>query len=143
MPGSKIMKRLKQIFALFILLTASLTLAGCDDDFYLSEKEVAAYSSVFSSEAALNLHFDNLPGRAINLTFDNSTGTPRVQSTNLLAEMRQTEMAQLETGPAAVSLARLSAELETQIGNWIEGKLLLYTSSVTNDRARLTRLDTV
>jgi len=137
------MKRLKQICALFILLTASLTLAGCNDDFYLSEKEVAAYSSVFSSEAALNLHFDNLQGRAINLTFDNSTGTPRVQSTNLLAEMRQTEMTQLEIGPAAVSLARLSAELDTQIGKWIEGKLLLYTSGATNDRARLTRLDTV
>src|SRR5215475_12005925 len=142
MPGSKIMKRLKQIFALFILLTASLTLAGCDDYFYLSEKEVAAYSSVFSSEAALNLHFDNLQGRAINLTFDNSTGTPRVQSTNLLAEMRRTEMAQLEAS-SAVSLNRLSAELEAQIGNWIEGKLELYTSGAANDRVRLTRLDDV
>jgi hypothetical protein len=57
------------------------------------------------SEATLNLHFDNLQGRAINLTFDNSTGTPRVQSTNLLTEMRRTEMAQLETNTAPVSLA--------------------------------------
>jgi hypothetical protein len=125
------------------MLMASLTLTGCDDDFYLSEKEVAAYNSIFASEATLNLHFDNLQGRAINLTFDNSTGTPRVQSTNLLAEMRLTEMAQLESGPAAVSLARLSAELEAQIGNWIEGKLELYTSGAANDRVRLTRLDDV
>ncbi len=134
---------LRKIRALAILLVASLTLTGCDDDFYLSEHEVAAYSSVFSSEANLNLHFDNLQGRAINLTFDNSTGTPRVQSANLLTEMRRTEMAQLETGPAAVSLARLSAELETQISKWIEGKLELYTSGAINDRVRLTRLDAV
>jgi hypothetical protein len=134
---------LKQIRALAILLIAAMALTGCDDDFYLSEHEAAAYSSVFSSEAALNLHFDNLQGQAINLTFDNSTGTPRVQSTNLLSEMRRTELAQLETGWAAVSLSRLSAELETQIGNWIEGKLLLYTSGATDDRARLTRLDNV
>ncbi len=134
------MKLLKQICA---LVMAPLTLAGCGDDFYLSEKEVAAYSSVFASEATLNLHFDNLQGRAINLTFDNSTGTPRVQSANLLAEMRQTEMAQLESGRAAVSLTRLSAELETQISKWIEGRLQLYTSGATDDRARLTGLDTV
>src|SRR4030095_2884036 len=137
------MKPLKQICALVILLIVSLTLTGCGYDFYLSEKEVAAYNSIFVSEAALNLHFDNLQGRAINLIFDNSTGTPRVQSTNLVTEMRLTEMAQLETGPAAVSLARLSAELETQVGNWVEGKLLLYTSGAANDRVRLTRLDTV
>ncbi|HKQ75074.1 MAG TPA: hypothetical protein VJ810_15365 [Blastocatellia bacterium] len=134
---------LKQICALVILLVASLALTGCDDDFYLSEHEVEAYSSIFASEATLNLHFDNLQGRAINLTFDNSTGTPRVQSTNLLTEMRRTELAQLETGSAAVSLARLSAELETQVGNWIEGRLQLYTSGAANDRVRLTGLDNV
>jgi hypothetical protein len=137
------MKRLKQICMLVILLVASLTLTGCDDDFYLSEKEVAAYNSIFASEATLNLHFDNLQGRAITLLFDNSTGTPRVQSTNLLAEMRQTEMLQLESGRAAVSLARLNAELEAQISNWIEGKLQLYTSGAANDRVRLTWLDDV
>jgi hypothetical protein len=120
-----------------------LTLAGCGDDFYLSEKEVAAYNGIFATEADLSRHFDNLQGRAINLTFDNSTGTPRVQRTNLLAEMRRTEMANLEIGSAAVSLARLSAELEAQIGKWIEGRLQLYTSGATDDRARLTRLDTV
>src|SRR5215510_15441551 len=113
---------LKQICALVVLLAVSMALTGCDEDFYLSEKEVAAYSSIFVSQATLNLHFDNLQGRAINLSFDNSTGTPRVQSTNLLTEMRQTEMAQLETGSAAVLLDRLSEELETQIGKWIEGK---------------------
>jgi hypothetical protein len=137
------MKPLRQICATVIILIAPLALTGCGDDFYLSEKEVAAYNSIFVSEAALNLHFDNLQGRAINLTFDNSTGAPRVQSTNLLTEMRLTEMAQLETGSAAISLARLSAELEAQVGNWIEGKLLLYTSGAANDRVRLTRLDTV
>ncbi len=133
----------KRIFALALLLVVSLGLTGCEDDFYLSEKEVAAYKSVFASEAALNLHFDNLQGRAINLTFDNSTGTPRVQSTNLLAEMRRTELAQLESGPAAVSLSRLNTELETQISNWIEGRLQVYTSGAADDRVRLTRLDNV
>src|SRR5215510_212992 len=134
---------LKQICALVVLLAVSLALTGCDNDFYLSEKEVAAYSSVFASEATLNLHFDNLQARGINLTFDNSTGTPRVISTNLLTEMRRTEMAQLEIGSAAVSLDRLSAELETQIGKWIDGKLQLYTNGSANDRARLTSLDNV
>ncbi|MGH9754442.1 MAG: hypothetical protein ACREA2_16815 [Blastocatellia bacterium] len=134
------MRLLKRICA---LIMAPLALTGCGDDFYLSEHEAAAYSSVFSSQANLNLHFDNLQGRAINLTFDNSTGTPRVQSTNLLNEMRRTELAQLENGPAAVSLGRLNSELETQVGNWIEGKLELYTSGAANDRVRLTRLDNV
>src|SRR5215510_4961657 len=134
---------LKQICAPIILLVGSLALTGCGDDFYLSEKEVAAYSSIFASEATLNQHYDNLQGRAIRVDFDNSTGTPRVQSTNLLTEMRRTEMAQLETNRAPVSLDRLSEELETQIGKWIEGRLQLYTSGATDDRARLTRLDNV
>src|SRR5262245_4106024 len=135
------MKLSKQICALVILLTASLMLTGYDEDFYLSEKEVAAYSSIFVSQATLNLHFDNLQGRAINLTFDNSTGTPRVQSTNLLSEMRRTEMAQLETGSAAVSLPRLKDELEKQLGYWIDGRLSLYSSP--DDRVKLTSINGV
>ena len=98
---------LKQICALIILFVASLALTGCGDDFYLSENEVAAYNSIFATEATLNQHFDNLQGRAIRIDFDNSTGTPRVLSTNLLTEMRRTEMAQLESGRAAVSLDRI------------------------------------
>ncbi len=134
---------LKRICVSVTLLFLSFVLAGCDDNFYLSEKEVAAYGSIFVSQSALNLHFDNLQGRTINLTFDNSTGTPRLQSTNLLTEMRRTELANLETGQAAVLLDRLRSELETQIGKWVEGKLLLYTSGNANDRVRLTELDTV
>lgn len=122
-----------------ILFLNLLGAAGCDDNFYLSEKEVAAYNSVLASQSAANLHFDNLQGRVIDLTFDNSTGTPRLMSTNLLAEMRRTEMANLELGPAAVSLDRLRAELETQISKWIEGRLQIYTNS-SDERVRLTRL---
>ncbi|GEM_PF-2323738 len=135
--------KLRHICTLVILLMVSLVLTGCDDNFYLSEKEAAAYNSILVSQSTANMHFDNLQGRAINLTFDNSTGTPRLQSTNLLAEMRRTEMAQLEIGPAAVSLDRLRSELETQIGKWIEGKLQLYTSGNSDDRVRLTQLDNV
>lgn len=102
-----------------ILVLNLLGATGCDDNFYLSEKEVAAYNSVLLSQAAANLHFDNLQGRAIDLTFDNSTGTPRLQSTNLLAEMRRTEMANLETGPAgrfARPVARRAGNADRQMG---------------------------
>lgn len=134
---------LKRTCALLVPLALSLLLTGCDDDFYLSEKETAAYNSVLINQATVGYHFDNLQGRAIDLTFDNSTGTPRLQSTNLLTEMRRTELANLESGAAAVSLDRLRAELETQIGRWVERKLQLYTNGSTDERVRLTRLDTV
>src|SRR6185295_3448078 len=61
-----------------------------------------------------------------------STLPPRLLSSNLLAEMRRTELAQLETGPSAVSLDRLREELEKQINTWINGRLELYTSDQGN-----------
>src|SRR6266550_280819 len=125
-----------------VLLMGSLTIAGCTDDFYLSEKEAAAYAHQLLTAVNANATFDNLQGRSVNLQFDNATGTPRLQSSNLLVEMRRTELAQLETGPAAVSLDRLREELEKQIGTWINGKLELYTGD-SNDQARLTTLDNV
>jgi len=134
--------QLLRICALVLLLTLVVSTAGCSEDFYLSEKEVRAYTRVLVTDATADWYFDNLQGRTITLQFDNSTGVPRLQSSNLLAEMRRTEMAQLETGPAAVSLDRLRQELETQIGNWASGRLDLYTSDA-NDLARLTRLDSV
>jgi hypothetical protein len=137
-----VVKPRKQPYALIVLLLVSLFAAGCDKDFYLSEKEVARYNSIFINQPTAGYHFDNLQGRAIDLTFDNSTGTPRLQSTNLLAEMRRTEMANLEVGPAAVSLDRLRGELQEQIGKWIEGRLQLYTNA-SNEKVRLTRLDSV
>ncbi len=135
-------RRIKFLTSLAVL-TAIACLSGCDDNFYLSEKEVAAYSNAFATEASMNAHFDNLQGRSINLVFDNSTGTPKLQSTNLLSEMRATELAALETGQAAISLDRLRGELEAQIGNWTEGKLQLFTNADTGDGVKLTRLDSV
>ena len=127
---------------LFVGLALMIVSAsGCTDEFYLSEKEVQAYSNALASEQSTNLTFDNLQGRTITIQFDNSTGTPRVQSTNLLAEMRRTELAQLESGSSSVSLSRLNDELQAQISHWIEDRLQLYTS--TNDSARLSRLDSV
>ncbi|HKG23880.1 MAG TPA: hypothetical protein VKC34_18400 [Blastocatellia bacterium] len=127
---------------LLAMAAAALTTAGCTDDFYLSEKEVAAYRGALVTEASANLYFDNLQGRTLELQFDNSAGSPRLQSSNLLAEMRRTELAQLESGPAAVSLDRLRDELEKQIGHWIDGRLELYVGD-GSDQARLTRLDSV
>src|SRR2546423_14269150 len=92
------------LIAIFSLL---LTMSGCDDEFYLSEKEVKAYQNVLVTEASANSHFDNLQGRTIDLQFNNGSGSPVLQSTNLLTEMRRTEMVNLESGPAAVQLDRL------------------------------------
>lgn len=127
----------------FVVIAAAIITSGCDDNFYLSEKEVAAYNQALATESSMNLLFDNLQGRSITLVFDNSTGTPRLQSTNLLTEMRRTELAALETGQAAVDLERLSAELETQISTWVEGELQLFINSNTGDGVRLTRVDSV
>src|SRR5262245_19641631 len=134
--------QLLRICAFAPLLMLVLSTVGCSDDFYLSEKETSAYANVLVTHSNAHLYFDNLQRRTITLQFDNSTGVPRLQSSNLLAEMRRTELAQLENGPAAVSLDRLRQELETQIGNWASGRLELYTSDA-NDLARLTRLDSV
>lgn len=131
-----------RLVALFIVI-AAIANSGCDDEFYLSEKEVAAYNKAFTTQVAMNKVFDTLQGRSVTLVFDNSTGTPRLQSTNLLAEMRLTELAHLETGQAPVSLDRLCGELETQISKWVEGKLQLYLDGGTGDGVRLTRLDSV
>src|SRR3982074_3714260 len=92
------------------LVLGSLTIAGCTEDFYLSEKEAAAYAHALLTAGIAKATFDNLEGRSVNLQFDNATGTPRLQSSNLLVEMRRTELAQLETGPTAVSLDRLREE---------------------------------
>jgi len=126
----------------FLLFALSLCAGGCTDEFYLSEKEAGAYQSVFATQSSANLTFDNLTGRVIDIQFDNSTGTPRIISTNLLTEMRRTELANLETGSSAVSLDRLRPELETQIDHWINGRLELY-KSVNNDNVRLTQLSSV
>lgn len=135
--------KLKRTYTIFVLLVVLLTMTSCDDDFYLSENEVKSYESIFASESILNQHFDNLQGRTITLTFNNSTGTPKLQSTNLLTEMRRTELANLETNASAVSLNRLKTELEEQISKWIEGRLALYTNGATSDKVRLTELNTV
>jgi hypothetical protein len=116
-----------------------LNVVGCTDEFYLSEKEARAYQSVLTTEASANLHFDNLTGRIVDLQFDNSTGTPRLLSSNLLTEMRRTEMTGLEIGSSAVSLDRLRQELERQIDAWIAGRLQLYIGN-NNSRSRLTQL---
>jgi hypothetical protein len=119
-----------------------LTITGCTDEFYLSEKEVAAYRTALATETATNLNFSNLQGRQVTLQFDNSTGTPVVSSTNLASEMRATGLATLENGPAAISLDRAGAELEKQLSNWITGRLQLYTGA-SNEHARLTSLDSI
>ncbi|MEP7074548.1 MAG: hypothetical protein ABI878_01955 [Acidobacteriota bacterium] len=124
------------------LVLFSLVYTGCTDDFYLSEKETAAYTSVLTTQSVTTTTFDNLQGRTIDMQFDNSTDSPRLVGSNLLAEMRRTEMAQLETSQSAVDLSRLSGELEKQIDHWIEGRLELYRGAGT-EQARLNRLDSV
>jgi len=134
--------RLQQICLATALTFILLNVTACTDEFYLSENEARAYQSVLSTQANANLHFDNLQGRTLNLQFDNSTGTPRLSTTNLLVEMRRTELAQLETGSSPVSLDRLRQELEKQIDTWVAGRLQLYTGA-NSEQARLTQLDSV
>jgi hypothetical protein len=125
-----------------LLLLLTLTITGCTDEFYLSEKEVVAYRSALATESAMNLNLGNLQGHAVTAQFDNSTGTPVVSSSNLLAEMRGTGLANVEGGPAQITLDRLSTELEKQMSNWISGRLQLYTGA-SNETARLTQLDSI
>ncbi|REJ76153.1 MAG: hypothetical protein DWQ47_11085 [Acidobacteria bacterium] len=138
--------RLKSIRSSRIAAALSLLVlifTSCDDDFYLSEREVAAYNGVLSTEAIANMHLDSLQGRTLELQFSNSSGSPTLSGTNLLSEMRATELSTLETGPGPILLGRLASELEAQIGKWAEDRLELYTSQNSDEKARLTRLNTV
>ena len=124
---------LPAMLALLILPTSA-----CTDQFYLSESEVATYSNYLATDAALNQHFSTLQNQAIQLNFD-SSNPPHLISTNLLQLMRSTDMVQLETsGPAPVRLDRLNGEIQSQLENWIAGRLQLYTGS-NNADARLTQ----
>src|SRR5262245_61394298 len=129
----------KTVCATAILSLLVLTTAGCEHYFYLSENEARAYQSVLATQTSANLHFDNLQGRTFNLQFDNSTGAPRINSSNLVDEMRRTELLQLESGASAVSLDRLRTELENQINEWVAGRMQLYIGE-SNSGAKLTEL---
>src|SRR5262245_4312174 len=93
-----------------LLMLAQLLLSGCTDDFYLSEKEGAAYATVFQTQANAQMYFDNLQNQVLEIQFDNSTGSPQLSSTNLLSIMRTTELGLLEGGNNQLSLSRLNTE---------------------------------
>ncbi len=132
----------RKIYFTALLIIISLIFSGCDDDFYLTEKETAAYASTLETHGDAQQFYGNLMGKTVHLYFDNSSGTPKLSSTNLVGVMRQTNLGLLETGNASVSIERLEEELKIQIGNWIEGKLDLYVDQ-NNDSSRLTKLESV
>ena len=132
-------EQIRRVCLTVTLALALLNATGCTDEFYLSENEARAYQSVLSTQASANLHFDNLQGRTLDIQFDNSTGTPRLTSSNLLSEMRRTELLQLESGVSAVSLDRLRVELDKQIDNWVAGRMRLYVGE-NDSGAKLTQL---
>lgn len=131
----------KIILAFAFLFCFSHT--SCTDDFYLSEKEVAAYSVIFSNGQNAQMYFDNLQGQMLEVNFDNSTGTPRISNTNLLTLMRSTELLFIEQGTSQISLNRLNAELQKQFDDWFTNSLKFYGEAGGSDTAKLTSLNFV
>ena len=75
-------------------------------------------------QTSANQYFDNLQGRTLTCCLTTHRERRACKSSNLVAEMRHTEMLQLESRLAGVRLA--AGELEKQIGTWAEGRLALY-----------------
>ena len=123
-------EQIRRVCLTVVMALALFNATGCTDEFYLSENEAKAYQSVLSTQASANLHFDNLQGRTLDIQFDNSTGTPRLLSSNLLSEMRRTELLQLESGLSAVSLDVCAA-------SWIS-RLILGRRRMRSTLARTT-----
>ena len=134
-------EKILAVIALSVFVIGFLT--ACDDHFYMSENEAAALTSVLVTDQIANQTFDNLRGRSVNFVFDNTTGTPKLVGSQLLQEMRRTELQSLEGGTRGISLPRLVGEFEDQIGKWAEDRLELYTSGSTADRTRLDELYSV
>src|SRR5258708_26657542 len=96
------------------ILGLTLLTSGCGPDFYLSESEAAAYAGGFTTEAdANNLISNSIETQPLNITFDNSSLPPKIQSTNLVTLLRSdTTYSLMEGFNHQVQLDRLNGELQ-------------------------------
>ena len=67
---------------------------------------------------------------------------PSVQSTNLAALLRSTNLGLAEQATNQISLDRMSGELSTQLNIWLSERLRLF-SGINNSQVYLERLDSV
>src|SRR5205085_2722641 len=129
-----------------VVLLAALTFAasGCDQDFYLSESESAAYTGLFADESSANNFIGtSLPGQTLDIQFDNSSQPPTIRSTNLVTLMRNyTTLGIVEGVNQQVQLDRLNTQLQTQLERYIRSKLQIY-QGINNAGVRLTQLTSV
>jgi hypothetical protein len=124
------------------LVMIALATSSCSDDFYLSEKEAAAYAYVFQTEQNANMYLAGLSQQRVTVDFDMVGNTPQVRSSNLLTVMRGMTLGVLETSRSQIPLDQLASQLEKQLGTWVSGRMKLYTGQ-NNERVRLTDLDSV
>lgn len=125
----------------FLLLTVTLASTGCDDKFYLDEKEFYALRGQIADQQTANIAFADMRNHTLTITFDNSVSPPRLQSSTLRQLMRDHMLGlTVLEGTNAIRIDRVAGEIEGQFDNWLSGELRLYTGPSNSD-VRLTRVE--
>lgn len=132
-----------KLVVLVLLTSIFLLTTGCDKEFYLSEKEFYSLRGQLATAAVANQVFGNLRMQRLEINFDNSVSPPRIRSTNLAPFLRShvPTLGILEGFPSyALSVDRVSSEIERQFDNWLSGELRLY-SGANNTEVKVERVD--
>lgn len=124
-----------------LLITICLLATSCENDFYLSENEAAAFAYSLKTQSNAHLYYDLPLNQPLTINFQPNSSPPQISSTNLLQMMRATNLVSLENN-GNVRLDRISGELEKQVGGWVNERLRLY-SDENNSDVRLTAMDQV
>ncbi len=128
-----------------LTIIVAIFATSCDNDFYLSEKEFYSLLGQVATADTANRVFSNIRGQRLEIVFDNSVSPPRVQRTNLAPFLRSNvpTLGILEGYPSfALSVDRVSGEVEAQFDNWIRDQVKLYTGT-NNASVRLERVEAI
>ena len=125
------MKTYTLLSRLGLLVAASLVLAGCGRNFYMSESEAGVYQSVLRLPVNANSLFSDLfdpynrHTQQIVLQFDSSGPVPRVSQTNLLETIRALQNIAAMEHNGWIRLDRLDTQLDQQFTSWANDRLAL------------------
>jgi hypothetical protein len=128
---------------ILLILSLSLLVTSCDNEFYLSEKEFHSLRGQIATADVANMVFGQLRGQVVQINFDNSVSPPRIRNSNLAPFLRShvPTLGILEGFPSyALSVDRVSSEIERQFDNWLSEELRLF-SGPNNTEVRIERVE--
>ena len=133
-----------------LLLTAAIfvPLIGCGRGFYISESDSRALLNTLNSASNANTLLGDLPNgqnhtQSIQVTFDNSSGTPRISNQgSIAAAIHGLRNLQAFQNQGQLNVDRLAAQLEDQLDQWISDRVVLF-SDAAGSQVKITRLDSV